>query len=176
MAVHAQSLQRTSVTPTVYPPNSAFPAPSQFPPVQPQPQPAIPALSNPSQIAHLISTLDGPTLQSLLGALQQAQTAPQPTQQFPTTQTGNPVDLATLLSSATRHQNAIPSVQSQPPPQPLPAQPFGLPVPPNATAVPDSNLISLLAKGLGGGKPPQNQSAVGPQVQNIVNQLAKWKQ
>ncbi|KAL1964317.1 hypothetical protein VTN77DRAFT_7137 [Rasamsonia byssochlamydoides] len=177
MAVHAQSLQRAGVSPAVYPPNPAFPAPSQFPPAQPQPQPAIPALSNPSQIAQLISSLDGPTLQSLLAALQQAQTASQPTQQpFPATQPGNPVDLASLLSNATRHQNPVPPVQNQPPSHPLPAQPFGLPVQPNASVVPDPNLISLLAKGLGGGKPPQNQATVAPQVQNIVNQLAKWKQ
>ncbi|KAL1985124.1 hypothetical protein VTN96DRAFT_8253 [Rasamsonia emersonii] len=179
MAVHAQSLQRPGVNPPVYPPNPAFPAASQFPQAQPQPQTAVPALSNPSQIAQLISSLDGPTLQSLLGALQQAQTAPQPTQQpFPATQTGNPVDLASLLSNATRQQNQMPPVQSQPPSQPIPAQPFGMPVQQqqNASVVPDPNLISLLAKGLGGGKPPQNQAAVAPQVQNIVNQLAKWKQ
>lgn len=179
MAVHAQSLQRPGVNPPpVFPPNPAFPAPSQFPQAQPQPQTAIPALSNPSQIAQLISSLDGPTLQSLLGALQQAQTASQPTQQpFPAMQTGNPVDLASLLSNATRQPNQMPPVHSQPPSQPIPTQPFGMPVQQqNAPVVPDPNLISLLAKGLGGGKPPQNQAAVAPQVQNIVNQLAKWKQ
>jgi hypothetical protein len=177
MAVHVQSLNRPGVSQTAYQPNPTFSVPAQYPPMQPQTQSTIPALSNPGQIANLISTLDGPALQSLLGALQQAQAAPQTHQQpFPSVPTTNPVDLASLLSNATRHQNPLATIQSQGPSQPQPPQPFGLPVPSKHPVAPDPNLIALLANGLGGGNPPQNPSAVGHQVQNIVNQLAKWKQ
>ena len=173
LVIHAQSTQRTSIS-NPYPPNPGFSAP-QFPPAPPQPP--IPSLSNPSQIASLISTLDAPSLQSLLGALQQAQPPAQSAQpQFAATNASNPVDLASLLSNATRHQNPQQAFTGAPgqPPQPLPAPPFGLQAskPP---IVPDpNNLMSLLAKGLGG-HPPPNQTTVGPQVQNIVNQFAKWK-
>jgi hypothetical protein len=177
MAAQLQSLNRAAVAPSVYSSNPPFSVPTSFPLVPSQPQPAIPALSNPSQISNMISTLDGPALQSLLGALQQAQTAPQTTSQaFPSMLTTNSVDLANLLGQATGHQNRLAPVHPPGLAQSQPPQPFGLPVPPNPAVAPDPNLIALLAKGLGGGNPPQNQSAVGPQVQNIVNQLAKWKQ
>jgi hypothetical protein len=180
IAAQVQSVSRAAVAPSVYPSNAAFPVPARFPLVPSQAQPAIPAISNPGQISNLISTLDGPALQSLLGALQQAQSAPQTTSQaFPSVPTTNSVDLANLLSQATRHQNPLAPVHTQGLAQPQPPQAphaFGLPVPPNPVVAPDPNLMALLAKGLGGGNPPQNQSAVGPQVQNIVNQLAKWKQ
>lgn len=165
--------------PAPFPPNPAFATAAQFPALQAQ-QAALPALSNPGNIASLISTLDGPTLQSLLGALQQQQrpAAVQSVQQpFPAAPAVNQADLASLLNQATRQQNPVPALQV-PPQRPLPGQPFGLPIQ-NPPVVPDPNLMSLLAKGLGGQQPqpqPQNPAAIGPQVQNIVNQLTKWKQ
>lgn len=184
MVVRAQSVQRSGApnppapAPAPFPPHPAFGA-SQFPAMQAQ-QTAPPALSNPGNIANLISTLDGPTLQSLLGALQQQQRPPavQPVQQpFPAVPASNPADLASLLNQATRQQNPAQPLPV-PPQQSMPGQPFGLPIA-NPPVVPDPHLMSLLAKGLGGQQPqpqPQNPAAIGPQVQNIVNQLTKWKQ
>ncbi|GAD93257.1 RNA-binding protein (Nab3), putative [Paecilomyces variotii No. 5] len=183
VVVRAQTMQRGGVpnptAPVPYPPNPAFAA-APFPALQAQ-QAALPTVSNPGNIASLISTLDGPALQSLLGALQQQQrqpalptvvpTVPPP---FPTAPTANPADLASLLNQATRQQNPVPALQVPP------GQPYGLPVQ-NPPVVPDPNLMSLLAKGLGGQQPqpqpqPQNPATIAPQVQNIVNQLTKWKQ
>lgn len=186
VVVRAQTMQRGGVpnpaAPVTYPPNPAFAA-APFPALQAQ-QAALPAVSNPGNIASLISTLDGPALQSLLGALQQQQrpptlptavpTVPQPFPAVPTAPAANSADLASLLNQATRQTNPVPALQVPP------GQPYGLPVQ-NPPVVPDPNLMSLLAKGLGGQQPqpqpqPQNAGAIAPQVQNIVNQLTKWKQ
>ncbi|KAE8380024.1 hypothetical protein BDV26DRAFT_279828 [Aspergillus bertholletiae] len=164
---HAQSVQR-GAPPTPFPPNPAFGVPLAPPPMQQAP---LPALSNPPNIANLITSLDGPTLQSLLGALQQRQSAV-PTAQQPfsaaatTPNTG--ADLASLLSAATRQ--AIPAN----PQHTLSAQPFPIQAP-SGPVVSDPNLMSLLAKGLGG-QQAQNQATVSPHVQNLMNQLGKWKQ
>ncbi|OOF96641.1 hypothetical protein ASPCADRAFT_206825 [Aspergillus carbonarius ITEM 5010] len=172
---HAQSMQR-GAPPAPFTPNPAafgvppLPVPAaSVPPVPTVPQAPLPMANQPN-IANLITSLDGPTLQSLLGVLQQrppaVPTAPQP---FPAASTPHgAADLASLLNAATR-----PPVAANPQQQ-LPSQPFPLQAP-NAPVVSDPNLISLLAKGLGG-QQPQNQAAVGPQVQNIMNQLGKWKQ
>ncbi|KAE8352782.1 hypothetical protein BDV28DRAFT_120119 [Aspergillus coremiiformis] len=166
---HAQSVQR-GAPPTPFPPNPAFGIPPLAPP--PMPQAALPALSNPPNIANLITSLDGPTLQSLLTALQQRPPAvPTVQQPFPATTASSPnagADLASLLSAATR-----PPVPANPH-QPLHPQAFPIQAS-NAPVVSDPNLISLLAKGLGG-QQAQNQAAVGPHVQNIMNQLGKWRQ
>ncbi|GKZ40303.1 hypothetical protein AbraIFM66951_000064 [Aspergillus brasiliensis] len=167
---HAQSMQR-GAPPAPFPPNPAFgvpplPAPAATVP----PQAPLPTVANQPNIANLITSLDGPTLQSLLGVLQQRPPAvPAAQQPFPSSSTPHgAADLASLLNAATRQ----PVVAN--PQQPLPSQPFPLQAP-NAPLVSDPNLISLLAKGLGG-QQPQNPAAVGPQVQNIMNQLGKWKQ
>ncbi|KAF5858823.1 hypothetical protein ETB97_003666 [Aspergillus alliaceus] len=165
---HAQSVQR-GAPPTPFPPNPAFGVPPLAPP--PIPQASLP-LSNPPNIANLITSLDGPTLQSLLTALQQRQpTVPTAQPPFPAPAASTPnagADLASLLSAATRQPVAT-NPQHHLPPQPFPIQA------PTAPVVSDPNLISLLAKGLGG-QQAQNQAAVGPHVQNIMNQLGKWKQ
>lgn len=181
MAVQAQSRRRAAAAaPNLYQSNVPYSAPSmmpRFPQTLPQAQAVNPSLSNPNQIANLISTLDGPSLQSLLGVLQQTQPGPQPTQQsMPITPNAvNPVDLASLLNSATQ-QNTIPTIPNPGLQHPQPTPGFGVPVPPQSVNRPDPNLLALLAKGLGGGNPSQSQTPVGSQVQNIVNQLSKWKQ
>ncbi|KAG2412380.1 hypothetical protein HFD88_009937 [Aspergillus terreus] len=163
-----QSLQRGG-PPTPFPPNAAaFGVPPLAP--APIPQAPLPPLTNPPNLANLITSLDGPTLQSLLAALQQRPPAI-PTAQPTFAGASAPhsgADLASLLSAATR-----PAVPANPQ-QPLPPQSFPLQAP-NAPAVSDPNLISLLAKGLGG-QQPQSQTGVSPHVQNIMNQLGKWKQ
>lgn len=167
---HAQSVQRSGA-PAPFPPNPAFGVPP-LPPPPPIPPAPIPGLPNPNppNVANLISTMDGPALQSLLSTLQQRPPPVPPAQQpFPVP---NPppgvADLASLLTNATRHP--VPGSAQQH----LPPNLFNMHAP-NAPVVPDPNLMSLLAKGLGG-QHPQGQAAIGPHVQSIVDQLSKWKQ
>ncbi|KAH1272579.1 hypothetical protein KXW98_003635 [Aspergillus fumigatus] len=165
---HAQAMQR-GATSLPFQPNPAFAMPSL--PTAPIPQAPLPAVPASSNVANVISSLDGPTLQSLLSALQQRQQQPVPAAQ-PFTAGNMPhttADLASLLSGATR-----PPIPTNPQ-QHLPPQ-YSVPVT-NAPVVPDPNLISLLTKGLGGQQQPQQQNlaTVNPHVQNIMNQLSKWK-
>ncbi|KAL4779007.1 hypothetical protein BJX76DRAFT_365673 [Aspergillus varians] len=164
----ARSLQRNVPSVPLTSPTYGLPPLSSAP----LPHPVIPTLPNQPHLANAISHLDGAGLQSLLAALQQ-QRAPavQPAQQpFPTTNPHPAPDLASLLSAATRQP-----VPLNPPQQPLPQPQFPLQVP-NTAAISDPNLLSLLAKGLGGHQ-SQGQAVMGPhQVQNIMSQLGKWKQ
>ncbi|KAJ5683969.1 uncharacterized protein N7477_000314, partial [Penicillium maclennaniae] len=168
----AQAMQRGSI-PTSYGLNPAFGVPPMQAMPLPQPglpQPGLPTLSNAPSIANMISSLDGPSLHTLLSALQRPNPQSQPvsaTQSpFSSPNPPPPADLASLLTNATR-----PPVLSNP--QPLPHPHYNL-HPPNAPVVSDPHLLSLLAKGLSG-QQPQGQP-VGSNVQNLMNHLAKWKQ
>ncbi|KAL4945174.1 hypothetical protein BDV06DRAFT_209670 [Aspergillus oleicola] len=166
IVVQAQSMQRNGA-------NIPLPTPAYgVPPIPsaPLPHPIPPTLPNQPNLANAISHLDGAGLQSLLAALQQQRspTVQQPTQQ-PFAAASTP-DLASLLNAATRQPVPI-----NPPQPPLSQQQFPLQGP-NSAAISDPNLLSLLAKGLGG-QQPQGQPAIAPhQVQNIMSQLSKWKQ
>ncbi|KAJ5574141.1 uncharacterized protein N7459_008568 [Penicillium hispanicum] len=167
----AQAMQR-GAPPATFAPNPAFGVPTVAP--VPAAQASLPTLTNPPNIANLISSLDGPSLQSLLSALQRPAPPSQPVSThhspFASPNPPPPADLASLLANATRPAPIPPAVQQHPS---LP--PFTLQPPPNAPVVSDPNLLSLLAKGLGG-QQPQGQPGVGANVQNLMNQLAKWKQ
>lgn len=168
----AQAMQRGPV-PTSFAPNPAFGVPSMQAMPLPQPglpQPGLPTLSNPPSIANMISSLDGPSLHTLLSALQRPNPQSQPVSAaqspFSSPNPPPPADLASLLTNATR-----PPMLSNPQPLPHPSYNFH---PPNAPIVSDPHLLSLLAKGLSG-QQPQGQP-VGSNVQNLMNHLAKWKQ
>ncbi|EAW09550.1 putative RNA-binding protein (Nab3) [Aspergillus clavatus NRRL 1] len=169
---HAQAMQRGAPpVPNPFPANPAFAVPTL--PAAPIPQAPLPTLPN-SNVANMISSLDGPTLQSLLSALQQRPPLHAPAAQpsFPAANVPpTAADLASLLSGVARQPMA-----TNPPPH-LPSQAYLVPAS-NAPVVPDPNLISLLTKGLGGHQhsQQQNPAAMAPQVQNIMNQLSKWKQ
>lgn len=155
--------------PAPFPPNPAFGVPPlpPPPPVPPAPLSALP--NHPPNIGNLVGSLDPPAVQSLLATLQRPQPVPTTQQPFAVPNPAPSVpDLASLLNNATR-----PSGPGNPQP-PLP-HPFNIQAP-NPPVVTDPNLMSLLAKGLGGGQQPQGQGNMGPHVQNIVNQLTKWKQ
>lgn len=171
---HAQTAHRGGPPPPFTPAT-----PFGMPPLPPAPVPQqpMPALSNPPNVANMITSLDGSTLQSLLSALQPRPAMPTavPQQPFPppnTPQAAAPADLASLLSNAAARPPVTTAAASQP--APLPGQQFPVQAP-AAPVVPDPNLLSLLSKGLGG-QQPQNQTSMGPHVQNIINQLTKWKQ
>ncbi|CBF76287.1 hypothetical protein AN5009.2 [Aspergillus nidulans FGSC A4] len=180
IVVQAQTLQRTA-------PNVPLPSPAYGVPQLPSAplHPAGPALPTQPNLANAISHLDGAGLQSLLAALQQRPAVPATQQPIPPVP--NPVptpDLASLLNAATRQPAPLsapqPSVPQQSltqtlPQQPLASQPFPLHGH-GASPISDPNLLSLLAKGLGGHH-PQGQPPMAPhQVQNLMSQLGKWKQ
>ncbi|KAJ5735210.1 uncharacterized protein N7483_000335 [Penicillium malachiteum] len=164
----AHAMQR-GPAPTSFVPNPAFGVAPV--PAVPMPQPILPTLTNPPNIANLIGSLDGPSLQSLFNSVQPPQSQPVSTTQSPFASPNPPppADLASLLTNASR-----PVPLPQPHQQPIPPPPFHL-QPPHAPVVSDPHLLSILAKGLGN-QQPQGQPVIGSNVQNLMNQLAKWKQ
>lgn len=166
-------------------PGPPYPGPqySQYPqqgPLQHQQQQQAPPAGAPN-LAHLITSLDGPALQKLLGAMshnpQTPQTPQNPYQQSPQPQQPHQPqqqpDLAALLNSVNRQQ----------PPQQ--GYPYGAQQPPqqqqyNAQAMNQAftntpNLASLLGNAANRGPQP-----VMPQqqhnVQNIIDQLGRYRQ
>ncbi|KAJ5163739.1 uncharacterized protein N7500_005569 [Penicillium coprophilum] len=164
----SQAMQR-GAAPAAFAPGPAFIVPSAQP--MSVPPPGMPALSNPPNIANLIGSLDGPSLSTLLSALQRPpHSQPVSATQSPfSSPNPPPADLASLLTNAHRPPPMQTTQQ-----QPLPHQPFNI-QPVNAPVITDPTLLSLLAKGLGG-QQQQGQGPVGPQVQNLMQHLAKWKQ
>ena len=147
------------------------PPPQPIPSQQPQPAGA-------PNLANLITSLDGPALQKLLGAMSQSPQTPQ----HPHVQGQQQPDLATLLGGANR----------QPPP---PQQGYSYGVPPqqppqqqqynaqalNTAFANNPALASLLGNSSTRGQQPQMPqqqyaSSQQPQVQNIMEQLNRWKQ
>lgn len=156
--------------------------PAVLPP-QPIPQP-VPAQSDQAAIANLLSNLDSSTLHTLLSSLNQqqqlqAQQAQQQNRQFhslPVPVTAPPLNstnLAALLGNLTRPGNA------NPPSVPTTTAPgtHFVPPPPNPIPHPNTNLASLLPKGPNPGQNgPLPQPQANMQVQQIMEQLMKWKQ
>lgn len=151
-----------------------------LPPQQPQSAGANPNLAN------LITNMDGPALQKLLGAMAQTpqtpQSAPNLPSQTPQQATQIP-DLAALLGNVNRqpplqqHQGYAYAQQQQSQPNAYP------PSTPNSSFASNAALSSLL--GNAGNRPSQHsmlnqqqQMQPGQQhhVQNIMEQLARWKQ
>ncbi|KAJ9483192.1 hypothetical protein VN97_g10218 [Penicillium thymicola] len=162
----AQAMQQGAAL-AVFAPNPAFGIPA-VPPMS-IPQPGLPALSNPHNIANLIDSLDGPSLSFLLSARQRSSHSQPVSATQSLSATPNPpppADLAGLLTYATRPSPISTTTQQLFPP-------FNL-QPPNAP-VTHPSLFSLQAKGLGG-QQPQGQGPSSSQVQNLMHHLAKRKQ
>ncbi|KAL8810166.1 MAG: hypothetical protein Q9223_000327 [Gallowayella weberi] len=157
------------------PPYGRPPQPPLQSPIPPQQAP------QPPNIANLITSLDGPALQKLLGAMAQTQPSPQtpqqPPSQFP--------DFSSVLGGNHQHQQ-VQQGYPQYPQQSRQQQPD--PYTPNPNAPPFGNnpaLTSLLAN-VGANRPhlqqqgmppmPQDQPGQQQHVQNIMEQLARWKQ
>ncbi|KAI9723715.1 MAG: hypothetical protein M1812_001015 [Candelaria pacifica] len=171
------------------PPAPSYGASHYAQPAPPQPQPP-PQAAAPPNLANLITSLDGPTLQKLLGAMQQPQSAQQtPMPQHlqhqqhqqppPHVTPGLSADLASLLSGAARQQpQAQPyqqqqhHLQQQPPTNPYAALASNPQIAGNPT------LASLLAGAVNRPQQQQQSQQVQPaqNVQNIMEQLARWKQ
>lgn len=168
-------------------------------PVQPQVAAPNPATAN---ITNLISSLDPSALQKLLGALQQPPQTPQqplhlpqqhqaqvppppPPQQQP--QPAAPTsltDLASLLGGAVAARPIQQAPYQQPAPPPQQPNPYAALASSPAFAS-NPALAALLASTTNRAQQPSVQTpqqhhqppvAATPQVQNIMDQLAKWKQ
>lgn len=128
-------------------------------------------LGDQNKVSNLLSTLDAPTLHSLLGALQQNR--PPPAQQTYSPSSVNPTDLAALLGTISHPNNPMPSIPSTYP-QPVQAAQYGT-MAPNPSLTSQSNLASLLTKNFGGEAQGQHQSQTYPQTQHIIDHLTKWR-
>ncbi|KAL8711101.1 MAG: hypothetical protein Q9220_004482 [cf. Caloplaca sp. 1 TL-2023] len=166
-------------------------------PPQPMPQPAVPAQQPhqppaPANIANLITSLDGPALQKLLSAMAQNPQTPQTPQHGQHGQHANLKqpphlsELPSILGSHAQQPQAQQGYSQYPqsgPPPPSQNQQQGLYGAPQANGQAYANnpaLASLLAN-VGTNRPPTQQQGMdhpGQQqhVQNIMEQLARWKQ
>ena len=172
-------------------PISPYTAPqyNQYPPQVPSQQQPPPQAQPTPHIANLITSLDGPALQKLLGAMSQNPQTPQnPQNPYQQPQQGpqqqqqqQQPDLAALLANASRQQppqQAYPySAQQQPQQQQYNAQAV------NQAFANNPTLASLLGGAVNRGaqqsvpQPQQQfQSGQQPNYQNIMEQLGRWKQ
>ncbi|KAK0113757.1 hypothetical protein ONS95_014007 [Cadophora gregata] len=145
-------------------------APPQYAPVQPPYQQPAPAPVTPN-LASLVGQLDNATLQKLLSTLQ-----PQQQQNNHAVAANSSIDLAGLLGGFApqppQQQNYQPQPQPQPQHQPA-ADPY-------ANLAINPALASLLGNGAPAQQPVQTQTpaqtAPQQQVQNIMAQLARFRQ
>lgn len=155
----------------------AQPALQQIPPQQAQPA------GGPPNLANLITSMDGPALQKLLSTMQQNPQTPH------TPQSSQPPltpDLASLLGNVGRQelppqQQGYPYPQQNQHPQQQQQNAYGAAAPPNQAFAQNPAFASILANA--GNRQAQQQglgqhTQAGQQqnVQNIMEQLAKWKQ
>ena len=148
-------------------PYAAPPYSQQHPP----PPAAIPAAQ--PNIANLITSLDGPALQKLLGAMQQTPQTPQtPQQHMPQQSPAQNPDLSALLGNVGMQQpnqqqmhaqQGYPYAQHQPQQQVPQQYPYG--------AQYQTSHQQTMVQQHQQAQPGQHQH-----VQNIMEQLAKWKQ
>ena len=180
--------------PQQYPQAPVYGAPNypqphqQMQPPQPQPQPQTQHQSggNPPNLANLITSLDGPALQKLLGAMSQTpQTPSNPHQPPPIQPPAQQSDLSALLQSASRQQPSYQAPQQGygyggGPPQlqntyggPVSTSPYG------------SSPGFSPQSGNFGGRPPnqgyppsqqQQQPVQQNNVQDMLAQLARYQQ
>ncbi|KAI9787760.1 MAG: hypothetical protein M1839_000292 [Geoglossum umbratile] len=190
-AVAAELVVRAKQTHGAPPPSNQYglpavqpyQAPTQytqpFMPQAPQQQPATAVTAGAGatpNLANLITSLDGPTLQKLLGALQQQpSSAPQAIQHQQQSPTGLPADFTSLLGTGPRPQQ---QQQQQQPFQASAANPYAA-LASNPMFTGNPAFATLLASaGNRGPQPPvqqpqQNQST--SQVHNILDQISKWQ-
>ena len=153
-------------------------------PAQAQPASGAPNLAN------LITSMDGPALQKLLSAMTSNPQNPSNSQPQTPQQPGQVSDLATLLSSVTRQQTQPSGFPYTTPQQQQPSQPNPYPASTLNPAFVNSQALSALLSNVNGRASGQNmagqqqqqqqhqqmQPVQQQQVQNIMEQLARWKQ
>ncbi|KAL8760918.1 MAG: hypothetical protein Q9184_002915 [Pyrenodesmia sp. 2 TL-2023] len=168
----------------------SYGAPQYSRPPQSIPQPPIP-VQQPQQpnIANLITSLDGPALQKLLGAMSQNPQSPHTPQAGQATTPQQPPHMPDLASIFGNHQQSAhqsyPQYPQGGPPQNPQQSPYGAIT--NGQSFANNPALASLLANASGSRPPmqqsmppqqQHQSQPGQQqhVQNIMEQLARWKQ
>ena len=134
-------------------------------------------------LSKLITTLDGPALQNLLGAMSRTPQTPSTPQKYPQAhpQADQSQNLASLLNNVARQQQPQPQYQYGPShPQQQQQNPYYTPAP-NASLANNSAFSSLMnmdgARSSTQGMPPQHQQPVEQQsLQSMLAQLARYKQ
>ncbi|KAL9602985.1 MAG: hypothetical protein Q9219_001510 [cf. Caloplaca sp. 3 TL-2023] len=177
--------------------NPSYGAAQYARPLQPMSQPMAPQPTAPQQpqqlggapnIANLITSLDGPALQKLLGAMSQnpqSPHTPQPGQASVSQRTPQIPDLSSILGTPQQpaHQGYQQYPQGGLPPNQQQSI-YGAPT--NGQTFANNPALASLLANVGdhrssvqaGTLSQQDQSQVGQQqhVQNIMEQLARWKQ
>ncbi|MCJ1389009.1 hypothetical protein MMC18_001862 [Xylographa bjoerkii] len=181
LVIRAKAKQITAAVPT---PHNLYTAPSApysaLPytqaPQAPLPQQAVPNAGQPN-IANLITSLDGPALQKLLGAMQQNPQTPQtPQQHMPLQSPAQNQDLSALLGNVGMQQQ-----QQHHPPHNQQSYPYAM-VPQQQQQqqpVQQYQYGASYQQAPQQAGPPQHQQPQPGQhqhVQDIMEQLAKWKQ
>ncbi|KAL8721339.1 MAG: hypothetical protein Q9225_001951 [Loekoesia sp. 1 TL-2023] len=165
-----------------------FGRPAQPMPPQPMAQQQPQQPGGAPNIASLITSLDGPALQKLLGAMSQNPQSPQTAQpgQAPTPQQPPHIpDLSSVLGNPQQHaQQGYAQYSQGGPPQNQQQSLYGAPV--NGQSFANNPALASLLANVGGNRPPLQQGIPPPQqqgqsgqqqhVQNIMEQLARWKQ
>lgn len=164
VVLHARNTQQVNISSRSQPP--VLPAAMVHPIVQQNPV----QLAEQNHVAQVLSTLDGPTLNSLLNSLQANR--PVPALNYSASSSVNHTDLSALLANITRQNNPIASIPTT---QPFfqGTQPGG--AVPNQPLAPEANLASLLAKSFGEPQMLQQpQQPTYPQLHQIMDQLSRW--
>lgn len=184
---------RQPITPSYGAPQYGRSHQHQMPPQQ-MPPPHIMAPQQPQQaaaapnIANLITSLDGPALQKLLGAMQNPQSphAPQPGQAPTPQQPPHMPDLSSMLGVSAQQQahQGYPQYPQGGPAQSQQQSPYGAPA--NEQPFANNPVLASLFANVGAGRQStqqgvthqQHQGQPGQQqhVQNLMEQLARWKQ
>ncbi|KAI4174805.1 MAG: hypothetical protein LQ343_002043 [Gyalolechia ehrenbergii] len=179
---------RLAPPPIQQPITPSYGAPQYNRPLQPVvPQQAQQPAGAPN-IANLITSLDGPALQKLLGAMSQnpqSPHTPQPGQAPTPQQPPHMPDLSSILGNPQQqaHQG-YPEYPQSGPPQTQQQSPYGVPT--NGQGFANNPALASLLANVGGNRPPvqqglapqqhQNQPGQQQHVQTIMEQLARWKQ
>ena len=187
LVARAKSTHLAPPPPTAHYPNVPTYGAPQYPqpPQSMQPQQPPPG-GAPPNLANLITSLDGPALQKLLGAMAQTPQSPltpqQPPRPQPSQEPAPPQTLASLLRSVASQQQSQQGYQYSGAPQQAPQQQNTYPSPAPNPSFANNTALSSLLNNAGSrlppqGLPPQQQQPGHPQnVQNVMHQLAQWKQ
>ncbi|KAI4186694.1 MAG: hypothetical protein L6R41_003310, partial [Letrouitia leprolyta] len=179
---------RLAPPPIQQPITPSYGAPQYPRPLQPVVPPQTQQPAGAPNIANLITSLDGPALQKLLGAMSQnpqSPHTPQPGQASTPQQPPHIPDLSSILANPQQqtHQG-YPQYPHGGPSQTSQQSPYGVPT--NGQGFANNPALASLLANVGGNRPPtqqgaalqQHQNQLGQQqhVQNIMEQLARWKQ
>lgn len=182
-----QQYSPASIYPAPHYSQHSQPMPMQMPAQHQQPQQQQPQPGAPPNLASLITSLDGPALQKLLGAMSQNPPTPSTPQQLQGSQSmGQQPDLSALLQRATPQQPPQPQGYQYGAVPPQHQNAYGPPTPAHNPSYSGNSGFPPPVGGNYGGRPPpqgyqgppqqQQQAPQQPNVQDMLVQLARYKQ